>query len=371
MKKALLSFLLFCSALSAHSQQQPVVGMVLTADGKALAGAHVLDINSRQAVASDQFGKFELSVADSGTVLRISHLGLRPVLYAVPKTTLAAQDSTQPLIRITLSQESIVLSHVLVSSSTHRTVIDGQRGVVLRDFNFADDNNLLLMAEDGIRYLLLCNENWQEQARIRIDKKGDRLYQDCLGNTHLFGGDSVYQIAITDNIISFVSVSEHGYFLEQMAHCATATDNHIFFSSYQKAGQEVYHYGLHRSTKEGIILQHVYNHQGLQDIEDYFAELPNQRRAQTRFHDAGMSYANQRLEAMQTASCLAYQGAHAGLSLKDNCLDPLSIYRYRTGIQPFYARNHSVRHSGIESNAFGTSETQYFQSVSNRNLEQQ
>lgn len=371
MKHLLLSVFFFSFVLSlAQAQNHQIIGSVHSADGKSIAGAHILDINSRLAVATNQLGKFQLSVSDSGTVLRISHIGFHPELQNVAPVTTDSKNDISINLAFTLSKESTLLSVVQISPRQN-TVLDGKRGVVLRDFSFANGNNLLLMAENGIRFLVLCNDRWEELSRLRVGKMGYKFYEDCLGNTHLFGYDSVYQISIGSNIMELVFATEQSYFLEQVADCSASSKSHLFFSSYQKAGQEIYHYGFHRQTKEGTILQHVFNHRGLQDIQDYFSDLPNQRLFNSRFRRAGSSYANERLEAMQTASCSSNANRPMNIGTSTACIDQLTINRYRNGTRNFWYHRNASDFGGVSSENFGSSQSQYFQSISNRKLEHQ
>ena len=366
MALVLLSF----TCQTGFAQTNELVGTVSSSNGKSLTNAHVLDLNSRKGTVTDELGKFVLSVADSGTVLRISHVGYQPQLYVVAPIDTYYRSELAQRASITLSTESTLLSSVMIKPQ-EKTVLDGRRGVVLRDFSFADGNNLLLMAEDGIRLLVLCNERWEEISRLEVGKLGDRLYEDCLGNVHLFGEDSVYQIEVNSEGINLVFASEQSYFLEQLAHCSASSRSHIFFSSYQKAGQEVFHYGLNRETKEGSILAHVINDEGLLDIEDYFNNLQYQRRSNSRFLRAGSSYANDRLTAMQTASCCLNGNVPIASGIMGNCIDPITIYRYRGGMQNSWSFRNTSNVSGSLSDNFGGSQSQYFQSVANRQLEQQ
>jgi hypothetical protein len=371
MKQAAIFLITLIFTVSMSSAQtNELVGTVSSFHGKSLTNVHILDLNSRKGTVTDEFGKFVLSVSDLGTVLRISHVGYRPELYEVaPIETYYKSELTQRA-SITLSTESTLLSSVMIKPQ-EKTVLDGRRGIVLRDFSFADGNNLLLMAEDGIRLLVLCNERWEETSRLEVGQLGDRLYEDCLGNVHLFGEDSVYQIEVNSKGIQLVFASEQSYFLEQLAHCSASSKSHIFFSSYQKAGQEVFHYGLNRETKEGLILARVFNDQGLQDIEDYFNDLPYQRLFNSRFRRAGSSYANDRLATMQTVSCCLNGNRPIASGVMGNCIDPLTIYRYRRGMQNSWSYRNTANFSGSLSDNFGGPQSQYFHSVSNRQLEQQ
>lgn len=341
--------------------QQLLVGKVVGPDDKPLPSAHVLDIRSRMATTTDSYGKFNLSLPDSGSTLRVSHIGFRPTLVNVPTPT-------ESNVTIRLDQISTLLSAVVVSGKDEPRIF-GKRGLVMHDFSFAKDRNLLLMAEDGIRYLVLCNDRWKEISRLEVGKKGDRLYDDCLGNTHLFGEDSVYQISIDSGRPTLFAASSQAYFLEQMAHCTTSSDSHIFFSSYDKAGKEVYHYGFHKKTKEGVILQRVFDHIGLQDIQDYFANLPHRRNMNRRFRHASTSFEQERLLTLNEKFMENFSNADVWYAAS-NDPDIIPLMRY----QQFVSR--PAADIGINAVGMGENQTlrstgQYFRSVSNVRLEQQ
>lgn len=291
-----LLFVLF-SAMVVQAQETSLSGTVQTGNGDALEGAHIIDIASRKATITDSNGAFQLSVADSGAVLRVSHVGYRPMLDTL--TTAELQQNLDHSIFLT--QESTLLTAAVVSARD-LPVIKGRRGLVLRDLLFLENTTLLLAAEWGVRYLMLMDEHWDELARIRVDDKGESLFEDCLGNAHLLGNDTVHQVIVTQEGLRLDHATESSYFEEQMAHCRTSTDSHIFFSSYQKAGQEVFHYGLHRKTKEGVMLSKVFDHVGLRDIHDYFSADPATAQRRTRSASngiAGNPYFEQRSACLQ------------------------------------------------------------------------
>ncbi|MBI1289459.1 MAG: hypothetical protein GC178_17975 [Flavobacteriales bacterium] len=361
-----------------QAQNREIIGSIKSAKGWSLAESNVLDVNSQRGTAADAFGKFQLSVADSGTVLRVSHVGYRPILYKVTPEMFAS-DGNVTNLQIVLNQESTLLSAAVVTAEQH-IVLDSHRGVVLRDFSFAAGHNILLMAQDGIRYLMLCDDQWKEISRLRVDKKGDRLYEDCLGNVHLFGKDSVYQIAVVDDQIQFVTTVEESYFVKEMGHCSTSSNSHIFFSSYQSAGQEVYHYGFDRKTKEGVILEHVFDREGLRSIEDYIHSIQsNPYRHRSRGNQPYSTYAGY----SRNTGADAYQyrfNHHPGTPIKGTLYGAPGIYR------PYYYSNQNMTYADVP-NMFGysamlsdhyaqarsqryfSSVSQYFQAVSNQNLE--
>lgn len=344
--------------------QQTIIGTVSSEFGEPLSNAHVLDIQSRNATVTDTYGKFELSVADSGTTLRISHVGFKPVLKEIDELSYYQTELVKNLT-FRLKQESTVLEMVSVSPPKD-ALISGRRGVVLKDFSFANDY-ILLIAEDGIRYLVHCDDGWKEKSRLRVDKKGYKLYDDCMGNTHLFGEDSVYQINVSGEKPQLEFAFSTSTFLNELAHCATSSNSHLFFSSYNKAGQEVYHYGLHRETKEGTILQRVYDHEGLEEIETYFESIAKGRRPSGyRNIPAGAYYESVSINpALSRANRVGFIDNYGlGNPFWGNGLNRNGISAIREGTR---------RMSRVEFNTmnFGTSAGSYYRMVNNRLLDWQ
>jgi hypothetical protein len=291
----ILPSLVLIQLLAAHlvfgQQSITVVGSVRGSDMLLLSNTHIMDIDSRKGTVSDDLGRFWLSIPDTGTVLRISHVGYHPILHTISKEMIASNEAHSFPLTVRLTQQSTLLSTVDIIPNEH-TVL-GQRGTVLYDFSFMEEGTLLLLAQDGERRLSLRSDLRVPLVEIPVGKKGEMLYEDCLGNVHLFGKDSVYQITLDSAGIRLAHAFSRVYFIEQMGHCATSSDSHIFFSSFQKAGQEVSHYGLHRTTKEGVLLRQVYDHETLQEIEDHFNEMKmnpyRNRRSRAR---AGSSFSN-------------------------------------------------------------------------------
>jgi hypothetical protein len=153
------------------------------------------------------------------------------------------------------------------------SVLIRKRGTVIHDFSFMDDNMLLLLADNGVRKLVLMSSEMQRLAEMPIGRKGEGLFRDCLGHLHLFGKDTVYQIDRDDDRLSLPHAFSTPYFVEQMADCATSTDSHIFFSSHQKAGKEVSHYAYHRETKQPLLLRQVMDYDAIRTMEEYFREV--------------------------------------------------------------------------------------------------
>jgi len=171
-----------------------------------------------------------------------------------------------------MKRQSTMLDAVDVMAQDHR-VLFKRKGTVLFDIAFLDGDLLMLLAEDGVRKLVLKSQDMERLAELPVAKKGESLYRDCLGHIHLFGNDSVYQVEFLDGALGLPYAFNREFFIDQMADCAASTGSHIFFSSHLKAGQEVNHYGYHRETRDPVLLRQLTNQYALRAIEESFNEL--------------------------------------------------------------------------------------------------
>lgn len=252
-----------------HGQQSVrIIGKVVGPNDWSLSNAHLVDVLSGEGVITDSYGQFHINVSDTGTVLRVSHMGYHPLLTSITPEIIAAKEGNVVKLTLRMTRQSTLLDMVDIPAQDHRVLMK-QRGTVLFDFAFIDNNLLLLLAENGVRKLVLKSPDMTQLAELPVGRKGEGIYQDCLGHLHLFGPDTVYQIDFHDDVLSLPYAFSTRFFVNEMSDCATSTDSHIFFSSHQKAGQEVSHYAYHRETKQPLLLRQVMDYDAIRAMEEY------------------------------------------------------------------------------------------------------
>lgn len=332
--KVLLRLVLLYATLvfvpSAHGQQTVrIIGKVVAPNDWSLSNAHVVDVLLGEGVTTDNYGVFHINIADTGTVLRVSHVGYHPLLTSITPDMIAAQENSILKLTLRMTKQSTLLDMVDVPAQDH-SVLLRQRGTVLLDFSFMDDNMLLLLADNGVRKLVLMSPEMQRLAEMPIGRKGEGLFRDCLGHLHLFGKDTVYQIDFFDGSLALPYAFSTPHFVKEMADCATSTDSHIFFSSHQKAGKEVSHYAYNRQTKQPLLLRQVMDYDAIRTMEEYFREVTrngfrNRLRAGWAGRGRTMPFGH------QVAVHSPLNARHVGLSVRE---DWNSANRLRTVFMP-------------------------------------
>lgn len=171
MNKTLL--LLLLSAMLMHAQwaygQQNVriIGKVVGPNDWSLSNAHVVDVLLGEGVTTDNYGVFHINIADTGTVLRVSHVGYHPLLTSITPDMIAAKEAGVLKLTLRMTRQSTLLDMVDVPAQDHSVLIR-KRGTVIHDFSFMDDNMLLLLADNGVRKLVLMSPDLQRLAEMPI-----------------------------------------------------------------------------------------------------------------------------------------------------------------------------------------------------------
>jgi len=249
-----------------------VVGRVLAPNGWSLSDAHVMNVDAHEGVITDARGFFRMDITDEGTLLRISHVGHHPELVRITPEFITEQGGSPLQLTFTMTRRSTMLDAVDVVAQDYN-VLFKRGGAVLFDIAFLDSDLLMLVAENGVRKLVLKSQDMVRLAELPVGRMGESLYRDCLGHIQLFGNDSVYQVEFLDGVLGLPYAFSRAYFMDKVADCAASTDSHIFFSSHLKGGQEVNHYGYHRETRAPILLRQLTDQYALRAMEDSYNEL--------------------------------------------------------------------------------------------------
>jgi hypothetical protein len=96
MNKTLVLLLLSAMLMHAqwaHGQQNVrIIGKVVGPNDWSLSNAHVVDVLLGEGVTTDNYGVFHINIADTGTVLRVSHVGYHPLLTSITPDMIAAKE---------------------------------------------------------------------------------------------------------------------------------------------------------------------------------------------------------------------------------------------------------------------------------------
>ncbi|HLG03037.1 MAG TPA: hypothetical protein VI731_05540, partial [Bacteroidia bacterium] len=137
-------------------------------------------------------------------------------------------------VSVKLSPKSFNLRPVTITSE-QVTAWHAKDAWAFIDFAFYNDYVLALI---GIRgqfktYLVLLDSAGGNVATLQVPKQADSIYTDCLGENHLFSGDSVYQVWYDYEKLSLPYASERNSFAQTMMPCK-CSDRLFYYFSYRR-----------------------------------------------------------------------------------------------------------------------------------------
>ena len=104
MRKYLFVFMMFLGVTTMHAQRQSVKGTVTDSGGQPLVGLTVVEKNTRNGVATDANGMYQINVSGPDAVLEYSSLGYKTVTVSV---------NGRSVINVTVEEEALALDAVV------------------------------------------------------------------------------------------------------------------------------------------------------------------------------------------------------------------------------------------------------------------
>ncbi|MCK5775132.1 MAG: carboxypeptidase-like regulatory domain-containing protein [Bacteroidales bacterium] len=249
-----LIFIVVFSFLSVNgqTQQQIITGYVVDSETQIpIPNTHIVSIESKIGVVSDDDGYFKMIVPISSITLEFSFIGYVPKQISLPITA-----DTNLLVN--LVSKTFELGEVAIKSDNNTYNPQINKYSVL-DYGFIGDSLLVLQKRrslGGLPSLVLLNRNFDTiSVNNMIPKGAYQIFKDCLNSHHIITKDSAYQIAVNSDVNNDGIVLYKPYGIRQfyqiMAHCLFRKEGDIFFEFpiYQGYGHEIIFFNEKDKTK--------------------------------------------------------------------------------------------------------------------------
>jgi hypothetical protein len=227
-------------------------GKILTSDShEPISNTNITFQGSRLGTISDKRGAFSFYIDTMPIIMIISHVG-----YKTKKILL---DGTTASMTLYMEKEIRELKEIEIKANSIEAIFKCDY-YTLRDYEI----------DSGLLYLLIYRNRVSKQELICRNLVGDTLarsgilfftpislFKDCLGNLHVIGSDSVYQVFRIDKYLLLrhpVSLIE---FNEILLNCVASTKKFLYFKTMISLGQGAVYYAIKRGTKEKKILSQV------------------------------------------------------------------------------------------------------------------
>ncbi|MCU0435804.1 MAG: carboxypeptidase-like regulatory domain-containing protein [Bacteroidia bacterium] len=168
---------------------QPFAGGIVRdkSTGEPIPWAGVLIKGTTQGALTDAGGNFKVRCSQFPITLVITSLGYLTTEFVVNEPDTSKTYLLAPNVKL--------LGEVVIEANAIKC-IQQDSSLMAADVEFYDDFLLLLAHGPGrlSSQLILSDLNGKVVSKLALNKNAEELYRDCLGNVHLLGKDSAWQI---------------------------------------------------------------------------------------------------------------------------------------------------------------------------------
>ena len=227
--------------------------------------------NTRYGTSTDYKGRYTLTLHDCTKAVNLyySCIGYQDTIVSFTPKQLQ-HDSIN--ISFKMRPKSYALSEVTVSGNKPEIAYH-EKMVSLVTYEINEMGIYLIGYRQSGNALLHLSFDLDTLSVLPIAKKYDRLYKDVFGQIHLMSYDSTYQIGHRQLGDTFLDMELfYGMTIEDffyiMGDNAAVTDSVFVIATYGEGGQELYYHYFKRGNPNGRLLEHVFDQEGLDLIEN-------------------------------------------------------------------------------------------------------
>ena len=253
-------------SLSATAQHKTVVYGNL-----GVSNVNINITNTRYGTSTDYKGRYTLTLHDCTKAVNLyySCIGYQDTIVSFTPKQLQ-HDSIN--ISFKMRPKSYALSEVTVSGNKPEIAYH-EKMVSLVTYEINEMGIYLIGYRQSGNALLHLSFDLDTLSILPIAKKYDRLYKDVFGQIHLMSYDSTYQIGHRQLGDTFLDMELfYGMTIEEffyiMGDNAAVTDSVFVIATYGEGGQELYYHYFKRGNPNGHLLEHVFDQEGLDLIEN-------------------------------------------------------------------------------------------------------
>jgi hypothetical protein len=127
-----------------------------------------------------------------------------------------------------ISQRNFQLEEVVIPGKK-KNILNPQSQEVILDFDFLNENLVILTSGAGKNNLRLMDESGKTISKISVDKNCETLQHDCLENLQLFSSDSVWQVFYDFTKLNLLKAFPISKFKEVLGNCVCCKDGNYYF----------------------------------------------------------------------------------------------------------------------------------------------
>ncbi|MCK9450435.1 MAG: carboxypeptidase-like regulatory domain-containing protein [Bacteroidales bacterium] len=228
-----------------------IFGKVVDAKNNPVENANILNLSNKAGTISNSNGYFYITASDFPVNLTISRIGFEKSNLTITKK---AFEGIETYVVIHLKKKTYELEEVKISSEKPEVIITKQANWIILDFKIADEKLLVLLQKGPNRKLRIFNIDTLSYFEVDVPIKGNELYQDCMGNVHLFTEESIYQMQtdFSDSTISLYATYSKEKFNNSLENCVGYINENFIFKSLLNHNQKITYWYLKDKKKSKL-----------------------------------------------------------------------------------------------------------------------
>jgi len=203
MKSIIICTFLICISFLGVAQNRIIIkGTVTDSSGIPISNTNISITSTLKGTTTNLDGIFYLKIKKLPSVIKVSHINYQLETIRVKKSTSIIINDTL-IVSIILNKKINQLNTFEINSDKIELLYN-KPFVSIYDYQFYEDNLLLLLKEKRTFKIKLMDSDLNVLKELPLAIDGTELYKDCFGNSHIMTKDSVYQVWIDSSGISLI-----------------------------------------------------------------------------------------------------------------------------------------------------------------------
>lgn len=204
MKRLIICIILISISFLGISQSRTIIkGIITDSSGSPISNTNVTITNTSKGTTTSYDGIFYLSIKKFPSSIKVSHINFRSETTRLKKSDLSEIIDDTLRIIFKLNKKVNQLNTFEINSAKIELLYN-KPFVSIYDYQFYEDNLLLLLKEKRTFKIKLMDSDLNVLKELPLAIDGTELYKDCFGNSHIMTEDSVYQLWIDSLGISLI-----------------------------------------------------------------------------------------------------------------------------------------------------------------------
>ncbi len=268
--KTILLFSLFITNFISVAQDKiTIVGKTITSNNTILVNTSVLDIKTKNGTKTNNNGYFTLTILKKNTSIQFSYIGYNNYIKEITQKEIEKAENDTIYITIELTLKTTNLSDFQVNAENIQLAYK-EKHISIIDYDFHPKGLILLLSFNKEYKLRLVDNESNIISDISIPKNPQKIFKDCLNESHILYKDSSFQIYETKEELRLMEGLDIDIFNRIMVSCVTSSPNNLFFESYGEHNKSIIYYSINKEKPQKKWLATISDNESLITTKRYY-----------------------------------------------------------------------------------------------------